>query len=233
MLTEKLMHLTVAAGSEWVMVLLLVLSVVSIAIIVERTLFFRGRRRRLDRLDQVLSPLINNGDLKQLREALNNQDEPALQAALAGSARTDQDREAAEKIVASALTRERLRLEQRLAILGTLGNNAPFIGLFGTVLGIIRAFRDLSLETQANTSAVMAGISEALIATAIGLFVALPAVMFYNYFQKQVDRTLSITESLSLGILAGIPRSQTAESLAEKSSAEKKKSVALSAAREG
>jgi biopolymer transport protein ExbB len=206
MITEKLMRLTVAGGSEWVMVLLLCLSVVSIAIIVERALYFRRRRRSLDRLDELLTPLINSEDTTRMKALLEREpEEPTLRAAIAGHESHSRDRGATEKIVASSLGRERLRLERRLTFLGTLGNNAPFIGLFGTVLGIIRAFNDLSLESRTNTSAVMAGISEALVATAVGLFVALPAVMFYNLYQRQVDRTLAITEALSQGILAGLP----------------------------
>jgi biopolymer transport protein ExbB/TolQ len=205
MITERLMQIVVAGGSEWVMLLLLGLSIISIAIVVERGLFLRRRRNALDRIDGALSPLIQREDSVKMRDVLAREDEPALQAAVAGHERSPRDRSATEKIVASELSRERLRLERRLAFLGTLGNNAPFIGLFGTVLGIIRAFRDLSLANQANTSAVMAGISEALVATAVGLFVALPAVLFYNFFQRQVDRVLSVTESLAQGILAGLP----------------------------
>ena len=107
-----------------------------------------------------------------------------------------------ERFWPPSLGRERLVLERRLTFLGTLGNNAPFIGLFGTVLGIIRAFHDLSLGSMKGHTSVMAGISEALVATAIGLFVAIPAVMAFNYFQKQVDHTLSVTEALSQGVLA-------------------------------
>ena len=73
------------------------------------------------------------------------------------------------------------------------------------MLGIIRAFRDLSLDAQGTSSVVMAGISEALVATAVGLFVALPAVMAFNYFMKQVDGILTVNEALAQGILAGKP----------------------------
>ena len=204
MLTEKLMQLTIAGGSEWVMILLLILSVVSVSVMVERALFFRARRGRLNRLDQALTPLILKDDHAGISEALDGQDEPILvAAAMSGDADSGRDLDASERVVASALSRERLRLEQRLNFLGTLGNNAPFIGLFGTVLGIIRAFRDLSMDTQGNSSVVMAGISEALVATAVGLFVALPAVMAFNIFMKQVDSILSINEALAQGILAG------------------------------
>jgi len=205
MLTEKLMRLTVAGGSEWVMMLLLALSVVSVAIIIERGFFFRAKRRALDSVDQTLSPLILRGDAEALRRAVADGSEPVLQAAVGGYDAPGRDRSATEKIVASVLGRQRVSLERRLTFLGTLGNNAPFIGLFGTVLGIIRAFHDLSLETKGNTGAVMAGISEALVATAVGLFVAIPAVLAYNYFQRQLDRTLSITESLAQQIVAGLP----------------------------
>jgi len=202
MLTEKLMRITIVGGSEWVMVVLLLLSVVSLSVIVERGIFFYRRRRELDRIDRTLRPLINADEAERLREAIDKAGDPTLVAA---AARGRRDRDAAEQIVTSVLGRERLLLERRLAFLGTLGNNAPFIGLFGTVLGIIRAFHDLALGSMTGHTSVMAGISEALVATAIGLFVAIPAVMAFNYFQKQVDHTLSITEALARGVLATAP----------------------------
>jgi biopolymer transport protein ExbB len=205
MLTNKLMQLTVAGGSEWVLILLLALSVISVAIMVERGLYYHRRIANLDRLDGALQPLIIAQDTAAMSTLLEKEDEPILKAAVASCSAKSTDREGCDKIVASATAREHLRLEKRLTYLGTLGNNAPFIGLFGTVLGIIRAFRDLSLDTQGNSSVVMAGISEALVATAVGLFVALPAVLFFNYFQRKVERLLSINESLAQGILSGVP----------------------------
>ncbi|ACO02964.1 MAG TPA: flagellar motor protein MotA [Persephonella sp.] len=84
----------------------------------------------------------------------------------------------------------KLALEKRLGILATFGNNAPFIGLFGTVLGIIKAFHDLGTSTEFGVRVVMQGISEALVATAMGLFVAIPAVIAYNYFVRKVKTIL-------------------------------------------
>ena len=93
--------------------------------------------------------------------------------------------------------------EQRLGFLGTLGNNAPFIGLFGTVLGIIRAFFDLSVNPGATgMGTVMAGISDALVATAVGLFVALPAVVAYNLFQRDLRRATQRATSLGHAAVA-------------------------------
>lgn len=86
-------------------------------------------------------------------------------------------------------TREEMqRLERYIGIVGTIGNVAPFIGLFGTVLGVIRAFKDIAVAGGGGTTVVMHGIAEALVATAAGLFVAVPAVMGYNYLIHAVDR---------------------------------------------
>jgi biopolymer transport protein ExbB len=104
--------------------------------------------------------------------------------------------------MASARSRERLAMEKHLGILGTLGNNCPFIGLFGTVLGIIKAFADLSHNQGGGAAVVMAGIAEALVATAVGLMVAIPAVVAYNVFQGRVRRTLGRVDAVAHLILA-------------------------------
>lgn len=89
----------------------------------------------------------------------------------------------------------KLLLEKRLGILATFGNNAPFIGLFGTVLGVIKAFHSLGTSTEFGVRVVMTGISEALVATAMGLFVAIPSVIAYNYFVRKIKTLLLIYES--------------------------------------
>jgi biopolymer transport protein ExbB len=93
-------------------------------------------------------------------------------------------------------------MEKHLGILGTLGNNCPFIGLFGTVLGIIKAFADLSHNQGGGAAVVMAGIAEALVATAVGLMVAIPAVVAYNILQGRVRRTLGRVDAMAHLILA-------------------------------
>jgi biopolymer transport protein ExbB len=120
----------------------------------------------------------------------------------------------------SAVALERGRLERWLAYLGTLGNNAPFIGLFGTVIGVIRAFEELghgapghgaastsAAASQVASQAVMASIAEALVATAVGILVALPAVAAFNYFQRRIASLLSGTEVLSNLVLAYLSES--------------------------
>jgi biopolymer transport protein ExbB len=92
------------------------------------------------------------------------------------------------------LDKELAKLERGLVLLATLGAVSPFIGLFGTVVGIIRAFSALSVNEAASYTNVMAGIAEALVSTAAGILVAIPAVMFYNYFIKQIKLALPMLE---------------------------------------
>ena len=99
-----------------------------------------------------------------------------------------------EEIFTSYTIIEKPRLEKFLNFLATVGSNAPFIGLLGTVMGIMKAFNDLAQNSAAGNEVVMMGIAHALVATAIGLFVAIPAVVAYNYYQKMVRDTVGTIE---------------------------------------
>ncbi len=96
-----------------------------------------------------------------------------------------------------ALTREGERLETHLAFLATVGSTSPYVGLFGTVWGIMNSFRSLANLKQATLASVAPGISEALIATAIGLFAAIPAVIAYNRFSARVDALMKRHEAFA------------------------------------
>jgi len=184
------------SGGDWVIWALLISSVVAVAVIVERTLLLRKETLALEDLRKSAV----GGDSKKIEAAVKKTEGAASRILTA--AFTNGGRSAVEdRIVASSLDEKRF-LETRLLILGTLGNNAPFVGLFGTVLGVIRAFHDLARHAGAGPEVVMKGLSEALIATAVGLFVAIPCVIAYNYLQKQVQDLLSSVESLSRLILA-------------------------------
>jgi len=111
--------------------------------------------------------------------------------------------------MASAKSRLRVEMERNLGVLGTLGNNAPFIGLFGTVLGIIKAFADLSRNQAGGAGAVMSGISEALVATAVGLAVAIPAVVAFNAFNRWLKTITARTESLGHALVGQLRAEQS------------------------
>jgi biopolymer transport protein ExbB/TolQ len=187
MLIERLMKLALL-GSEWVLYLLLVLSVLSFATMVERTVYFLRRRVDIDQLRNQIVSALEEHKLEELATALDTQ--PSIQARIVRVALRwlHGGADALSDAVASELARIRAELERGSNLLGTLGNNAPFVGLFGTVLGVIIAFAALG-DSGGNTDAmggVMAGIAEALVATGVGLFVALPAVVAYNLIQKKI-----------------------------------------------
>jgi biopolymer transport protein ExbB len=199
MITERLLAAT-NLGAEWVLWLLLGLSLVSVAVMIERGLFFASRRLADP---DALSRQLLDGDLAGARAALQGRRGMEAEVLRAALAHADKGPDAVEEVVAGGVERARLDYEQRLAFLGTLGNNAPFLGLFGTVLGIIRAFADLAAHPGAGGAAtVMAGISEALVATAVGLFVALPAVVMFNLYTRWLRRAAQRSAVLGHALVA-------------------------------
>jgi biopolymer transport protein ExbB len=200
-LLESLNNFFIVIGSEWVLYLLLLLSVLSLFVMVER---LRALSRERDDLDLLTAKLrMATRSNEKAEKEMERFKGMAGRVALEGFKERDRGAHAVDEAMSAAITRERLKLEQNTAFLGTLGNNAPFIGLFGTVLGVIRAFRDLGVAgSDANTTVVMGGISEALIATAVGLFVALPAVMVYNLLQRQIKTIATGAQVISHVLLS-------------------------------
>lgn len=170
--------------------LLVFLSIISIAFILER-FFTLGRvKRESTRIAEQLREILQANNLQSL-EDLSKNNSILESRALAYGLRHIRDRGIAglEEIFTSYANIERPALERYLGFLATVGSNAPFIGLLGTVFGVMDAFRGLA-TSQGDATAVMMGISKALVATAIGLMVAIPAVIAYNHFQKQVKGIL-------------------------------------------
>ena len=212
------MHIVVRAknimmntGSEWVMWLLVILSVASIAVILERVLALRSLRADLTGLRRELTEGLLEGGFTKARALLIGCRHPAARVALRGMARSELEttgKGAEQAMVAESVAQKRA-LEQRFSFLATLGANAPFIGLFGTVVGILQAFDALSRSAVGGASAiapqaVMSSISEALVATAIGLGVAIPAVFAFNMFERTVKGALDDAEIFSREVLAYI-----------------------------
>ena len=186
MLIEKLLKVALL-GSAWVMYLLLILSVISITTMIERWVFFRKRSDDIDELGDQLLSLLSRGDVSAAHARLKQSRSVEASVLARGLRYVNGSTEAVEDAIEGQLLRERRELERGMTYLGTLGNNAPFVGLFGTVIGVIIAFQKLgSSQAAASMSAVMGGIAEALVATGVGLFVALPAVVAYNIAQKAI-----------------------------------------------
>lgn len=170
---------------EWlarlVLLLLVGLSIWSISIIIERRKFFKELETS-DSEDKILS-WIKNGEQSELTQWAESH--AGLRAGTLRAALARKNPEQIEKAVASYWAQERPRLEKGLPILGTLGSTTPFVGLLGTILGIIVAFGALS-SGQLDSQKIMFALAEALILTAIGLAVAIPAVIAFNYFSRRL-----------------------------------------------
>lgn len=200
-LTERL--LTVALlGAEWVLWLLIALSVLSVAIMIERLIYFRATRIDFDGIQRDLRDLLDRREIDKAMERMRVQPSAIeSQVVTAGLERFSDGLSAIGSAMASAKSRSKLRLQRNLSFLATLGNNAPFIGLFGTVIGVIKAFHDLASKKGAGPEAVMGSLSEALIATAVGLLVAIPAVIAFNYFQGRVRERIAHADALAHDVL--------------------------------
>lgn len=210
-LVEWLQRIMVGFGAAWVMWLMIGLSVISVAIILERAWFFWSLRDDLNVLARDLRATLDDS-IEAARKRMEAS--PSAEAAVvtAGLTVAHKGPEAAEEAMAGAQALQRMKLERRLAYLGTLGNNAPFIGLFGTVIGVVMAFDELGKAAQTPVAqaaqqamapqTVMSSIAEALVATAVGLAVAIPAVAFNNFFQRMIRSTLANTEALTRILLS-------------------------------
>ncbi len=177
------------------MYILLFCSVVSLGVIFERFFYYkrRSRAKRAVFMARIKEELAK-GYLDKALEFCKSIKTPFAQVAHSGLYLRGHN----EKIISATMEREIVvettKLEKYTSIVGTIGSTAVYIGLFGTVIGIIRAFHDISLSGSGGISVVIGGISEALICTAAGLLVAVPAVIAYNYFIKRIDGFVSDME---------------------------------------
>lgn len=186
------------SGGDWVIYLLLAASVVAVGMIIERAVVL-SRHTLGDWPRGDFAARWKQGDLAGARAFLRNR--PLALGVLAAVAEGGSARER-EEALRHCLVLERRRLERRLILLNTLGNNAPFVGLLGTVLGVVRAFHDLAFAGGAGPEVVMQGLSEALVATAVGILVALPCVGAYNVFQKLINDRIADAESFGRRLAA-------------------------------
>lgn len=189
-------------GAAWVMWLLIGLSVIALGIIFERAYYYMASSDDYRRLREDLFPLIRKGDLSGVAQRVEKSRSLEARVLSAGLDWSDKGAEAAAESMSGATQLARLNLERNLAFLGTVGNNAPFVGLLGTVIGIIRSFSELNASKGKISDTLMAEVGEALVATAIGILVAIPCVAFFNFFQRVIRARLGQSETLSRELLA-------------------------------
>jgi biopolymer transport protein ExbB/TolQ len=174
-------------GADWVLWLLIGLSIISVGVMIDRFLWFSGRDTDTDRFNRELRGAFERDEIE--RVLAKYKDDPAIpvQVALRGLAERAKGAESVAEAMHGERARWRRTADRNLIVLGTLGNNVPFVGLFGTVLGVMAAFEELRGEaTQKAQDETLKLIAEALAATAVGLMVAIPAVIAFNYFTRRL-----------------------------------------------
>lgn len=188
-------------GAGWIMWLLVLLSIVVLAIVLERLYYLLSARDDVAQLQQDLRKHLLAKDVDAARKRLAASKSFEAQIIHSAMEVLESGPDAVEERLNSESTIVRQRMERNLAFIGTVGNNAPFVGLLGTVIGIIRAFREMEMSGGRVSQALMSEIGEALVATAIGLLVALPAVAFFNFFNRSIKTRLQLASAMGNDLL--------------------------------
>ena len=170
-------------------------SVLTLGFAIERVYYYWKRRGNPDGALSSAMVAVRSGNVDEAVRVMGSEQSPVGPVAAQLLRHADADSESAEERLQIALSEERLKLERNLGFLGTMGNTAPLIGLLGTVWGIMRAFHDMARTGSAGPSVVAAGVAEALLTTAAGLMVAVPAVMLYNHFVRRLGVMLTTAEN--------------------------------------
>ena len=189
-------------GATWVMWLLVGLSVGGLAVALDRAVYLLRTSDNVRRLKKQVLAFLKRGELEAARERLAASRSFEARIVAAALDAPEDGAASAEERIAGATQVAKIRMERRLAFLGTLGSNAPFVGLLGTVIGIIRAFHELNDAAGKVTAGLMSQVGEALVATAIGILVALPAIAFFNGFQRIIKTRLSRAEGFGREVMA-------------------------------
>ncbi len=189
-------YLDLLTRGGFAIAILIICSILSVKVVIEKFIVFRGISEKTNKLltDQVFS-LLRSNDLKEaiilcrtfsVKFLFISVKAPLANVYATMINKINETKDELEKNAYIKLDKEIAKIEKGLGVLATLGSISPFIGLFGTVIGIIGSFNALSISDAANYAQVMSGIADALFATAAGLLVAVPAVLFYNYFTKRL-----------------------------------------------
>ena len=196
MFAEKIFAIAHYAD-QVVLIVLVIMSIVSVGMIFERFMTLQKISTESARVRVRIKIALQTNSLQDFEDIAK--DPSSLEGRAANQALKhlkETGISGFQEVYNTFVLTERPDLEKYLAVLATIASNAPFIGLLGTVLGIMKAFNDLAQATDAGQQTVMAGISVALVATAAGLFVAIPAGIFYNYFTRKVRGILVSLDSV-------------------------------------
>ncbi|MFN0252427.1 MAG: MotA/TolQ/ExbB proton channel family protein [Kofleriaceae bacterium] len=191
-------------GADWVLWVLIALSVVSVGVMIDRYLWLRQRDTDTEAFLREVRGAFQRDELERLQTKYKDNLSIPVHVALRGIAERANGPDAVAEAMHAERARWRKGADRNLMLLGTLGNNVPFIGLFGTVLGVINAFQNLTLKTAEAEAATLGAIAEALVATAVGLLVAIPAVIAFNTFTRKIKLIMGSADEVAHSVLSMI-----------------------------
>jgi biopolymer transport protein ExbB/TolQ len=217
-----------------VMACLALLSIFSVGMIVDKHRRFQAAVRQTEQFKPAFKKFLRSGNIQELNSALRAHETSYVAQVVAGGVseyngvrESGGDQEASLELVTSALrdsmSETLIKLKGGLGFLATIGSTAPFIGLFGTVVGIINAFRSIAATGSGGMSVVSGGIAEALVSTALGIFVAIPAVVAFNAFTGKIETfhvEMNRASSQLVNCLFKIPETKSTEMKSSKVRAE-------------
>jgi biopolymer transport protein ExbB len=207
---------SMSVTAKGVVVMLLLMSALSIGLAAERALRYAVARNQSRTFVQLVTPVLEEGKLDEaISIAVRNRKSPVASLVASGlsefqsappHASSAEAIDAAERGLDRSVATIHAELKRGLSGLATIGSTAPFVGLFGTVVGIMNAFRASAPAKAAGIQSVASGISEALVTTALGLLVAVPAVWCYNYFTTKVENFDVEMENSSMELVSYLVR---------------------------
>ncbi len=211
-------HLTALSQGDLTMLgvllakdVLIIFSIAAVAIIIERVLGLKKAARVEESDYRALRAAMKKRQIDAVRSSAKNGLSPSAAALNAGLEHGSADEEIMREAIAQEVVVQTSLLQRNLPFLGTVASTAPYVGLFGTVLGILNAFHTIASTGRTGASVVAGGISEALVATALGLGVAIPAVIAYNYFNGVVNNLSLIIETHAIDLASRVPELKAAD----------------------
>ncbi|MBK8394795.1 MAG: MotA/TolQ/ExbB proton channel family protein [Leptospiraceae bacterium] len=200
------MEQLVDIGEQLIFILMGLASILALAVGFERTVVFSRFAKTGEESIKSIIAKLRGKDIKGIEDLSKSSTNVYSRFAGFSAEHYNDGQEALNEMMSGKIIEEKIQLEKRLPILSTLGNNAPFLGLLGTVLGVIKAFNGLGTLGNSGAEVVMKSISTALLATAAGLFVAIPVVMVNNYFSKKLKVIIQNLEIISKEFIASYSR---------------------------
>ncbi len=190
-------------GAEWVLYLLVILSIISVALIIERVLYYKNAQKGVLEFKEHIRKNASQKQWDRVLDSAQQRSKQNLQTDFETSlTQALVEHKGARQEILSEMAQEillttKVKWEKNLSVLASIGSNAPFVGLFGTVIGIIQAFRDIAGQAAVSGGAhkISEGLSDALVATAVGILVAIPATVAFNLFQRRVRAAITEAEA--------------------------------------